>query len=130
MIQQGTYIHKYVLCIVICVRIPKTSAPHSERQNTSSYIPWYPVFGPFRAFYTSPPGGRPVHSNRNSTPLGSIHPCCNYCMKNIFVHIYPVLSTTAYSQVLIYTASELRQLGQNCRSFKMAAKDLNLGPLD
>ena len=30
----------------------------------------------------SPPD-RPVHSDINTTSLGSIHPCCNYCAKTI-----------------------------------------------
>ena len=47
--------------------------------------------------YTSP-SGRPVHSNTNSTSLGSIQPCCNYGAKTTRI------STTVYRQVLIYTA--------------------------
>ena len=36
--------------------------------------------GPLKAFYTSPPA-TPVHSDINSASLGSIKPCCKYCMK-------------------------------------------------
>ena len=37
-------------------------------------------WGLFKAVYTSSPA-RLVHSNTNSTPLGSIKPHCNYCSK-------------------------------------------------
>ena len=55
--------------------------------------------GRLKALYTSIPG-RPVHSDTNSTLLGSIHPCWNYCTKTIHSHV----STTVYSQALIYRA--------------------------
>ena len=58
--------------------------------------------GPFKALYTSPPG-RPVHSNTNSTSLGSIQPCCNYCAETT----HSFISTSVYSQVV----SERRQRG-------------------
>ena len=44
------------------------------------YIVQYPV-----RWKTSPPG-RPVHSDTNSTSLGSIQPCCNYCTNTIHSH--------------------------------------------
>ena len=37
--------------------------------------------GSFKELYTSPTG-RHVHSNNNSTYLGSIQLRCNYCVKN------------------------------------------------
>ena len=52
--------------------------------------------GPLKALYTSPH----VHSDTNSTSLGSIQPCCNYCPKNIHSYIF----TTVNSQVLINIA--------------------------
>ena len=42
---------------------------------------------------------RHVHSDTNSTSLGSIHPLCKYCMKTVQSHI-----STTISQVLTYTA--------------------------
>ena len=51
------------------------------------YIAQYPVRWTAQS-------GRPVHPGTNSTSLGSIQPCCNYARR---------LSTTVYSQVLIYT---------------------------
>ena len=55
-----------------------------------SYIAQYPVLGLFKALYMSPPG-RPVHSNTNSTSLGSIQPCCSYCIKTVRSHIHHCL---------------------------------------
>ena len=42
--------------------------------------------------YSSVPG-RPVPLNTDSTSLGSIQPCCNYCTKTIhsFINLYPPL---------------------------------------
>ena len=54
------------------------------------YIAQYPVCWTLKALYTSPLG-RPVHSDTNSTSLGSI------LATELFIHI----STTVYSQVHI-----------------------------
>ncbi len=48
------------------------------------------------------PPGRPVHSDTNSTSLGSIQPC-RYYVRRLFIHI----SIAVYSQVLTYTAERI-----------------------
>ena len=62
----------------------------------------YPLDRSNRFTHVSVPCG-PAHSDTNSASLGSIHSHCNYCTKTI--HSY--ISTAVYSQVLIYTLSEL-----------------------
>ena len=52
--------------------------------------------------------GRPVHSSANSTTLGIIQPCCNYCAKTIRSHIHQ--SSDRYSFIFIQL-SELKQRG-------------------
>ena len=82
----------------------------AKRQNIKPcfYIVQYSVH-----WKTSPPG-RPVHYDTNSTSLWSIQPCCNYCTQTIHSHSKTIqllckdyfthISTTVYSQILIYTA--------------------------
>ena len=54
-----------------------------------------------KCFTFHPPlPSRRIHSNTNSTSLGSIQPCHNYCTNN--THTY--VSTAAYSQILVSTA--------------------------
>ena len=52
-----------------------------------SYIARYQVLGTAQRVQPFPPG-KPVHSNAISTSLGSIQPCCNYCVKTIHSHIH------------------------------------------
>ena len=60
-----------------------------------------------------------VHSDTNSTSLGSIMPRGNYAQR-LFTHI----STTVYSQVLIYTAewTEASWRERKCPNFETVAK--------
>ena len=57
--------------------------------------------GPLKALYSSPPG-RPVHSDTNSTSLGSIQPYCNYKYYSL---TFPLLSIARYSFI------QLNELG-------------------
>ena len=70
---------------------------------------------------------RPVHSDTISASLGSIQPYAAINARRLLVHI----STTVYSQILIYTAewtgAMLRQNLAQC--FNTAAQDLNPGSL-
>ena len=70
-------------------------ASNVDEIKASSYMAQYPVLRPFKALYTLLPD-RPVHSDTISASLGSIQPYA----QRLLVHI----STTLYSQVLIYTA--------------------------
>ena len=63
------------------------------------------------------PSGRPVHSDTNSTSLGSIQPLCNYCTKTkLFTHI----SSDVCSQVLSYRAecTGASWRGRKCTNFE------------
>ena len=66
--------------------------------------------GLIKVLYTSSPGGKPVHSNTNSTSLGSIQSRCNYCADYSFT--YPPLSIARKSFIFIQL-SELKQRGVN-----------------
>ena len=70
---------------------------------------------------------RPVHSNTISASLGSIQLCAAINARRLRVHI----STTVYSQVLIYTAEELEQcrVKKLAQGFNTAANDANPGTL-
>ena len=77
--------------------------------------------GPFKALYTSPPD-RTVHSDTNSTCLGSILASCNYARR---LFIFNHISTAVYSQVLIYTAESTGASWreQKCPNIKTVAKE-------
>ena len=62
-------------------------------------------FAPLKVLYTSPPGS-PVHSDTNSTTLGSIQPCFNYCAKAIHSECHVLQLSTARCSFL-----QLRELG-------------------
>ena len=54
------------------------------------------LFSPLdRSLYISPPG-RPVHSDTNSTSLGSIQPCCNILNEDYSL-TFPQQFTARYS---------------------------------
>ena len=76
----------------------------------------------FKALYTSPPG-RPVHY----TSLGSIQPCCNYCIKTICSDIH--LSVARFSFIQL---SELWQRGMKeiAKVSKLHQEDSNPGSVD
>ena len=68
--------------------------------KVSSYIAQYPVFRVAQSAFTLYFPDRPVQSNTVLTSLGSIQPYATINMRRLLVHI----STTVYSQVLIYIA--------------------------
>ena len=83
---------------------------HWAAQNVLHFTPWH-------------------HSDTNSTSLGSILAMQHNYAQRLFTHI----STTVYSQVLIYTAEWTRALWRErkCPNFEMVAKgDSNQGYLD
>ena len=69
---------------------------------------------------------RPVHSGTNSTPLGSIQSCSNYCAKTINSHFH---SCQLYSFMQL---SDLGHRGANerkCPRFETAAKVIRIQTL-
>ena len=69
-------------------------------KKVSSYIAQYPVLRTAQSTFTLYFPDRPVQSNTISTALGSIPPYATINARRLLIHI----STTVYSQVLIYTA--------------------------
>ena len=69
-------------------------------KNVSSYIAQCPVLRTAQSAFTLYFPGRPVQSNTVSTSLGSIQPYATNIVQRLLIHI----STTVYSQVLIYMA--------------------------
>ena len=67
--------------------------------KVSSYIAQYPILRDCLKCFTLYFPGRPVQSDTISTSLGSTHPYATINVRRLLVHI----STTVYSQVLIYT---------------------------
>ena len=67
----------------------------------------------------------PVQSGTISTSLESIQPYGTINARRLLVHI----STTVYSQILIYIVSELKQCRVNklAKGFNTVAQDLNPG---
>ena len=74
-----------------------------------------------KALYTSIPG-RHVHFDTNSTSLGSIQPCCNYCANTIHSHSHCCLQpgTQLYSKVNLGVAerTNARASKQDERGFE------------
>ena len=68
------------------------------------------------------PPGRPVQSDTNSTSLGRVQPCGNYCVKASDSHI----SNTVHNHVLVYTAelTGVQWRERKCPSFKMPANGI------
>ena len=81
-----------------------------DRNKESSYTTQYRVLWAVQSALHFTPS-RPVHSNANSTSLGSIQPYRNYCRKIIRSHA----PTTVHRQVLT-ELSELRQFKGNKNS--------------
>ena len=94
------------------------------------YIAQYPVRWTAQStlhYYSSP--DRPVHSDTNSTSLGSILVMQQLLANTIFTHI----STAVYTQLLIYTAerTDASWRERKCPIFQTVAKgDSNPGSLD
>ena len=72
-----------------------------------SYIAQYPVrWTTQSALHLTP--GRPDHSGTNSTSLGSIQPCRNYCKETFHRHFHRCLYPGTHLQL-----SELGHCGEN-----------------
>ena len=92
-----------------------------SRYKIRSYIARYPVLGTAQNALHFTACGRPVHSNANSTSLGSIQSRCNYCAKNIRSHSHhpPQPGTHLHRRVNWSNVSE-----RNCPSFETAAREI------
>ena len=76
--------------------------------------------GPLKARHASHfTPGRPVNSETIWTFLGSIQPCCNYCMKIHNSHF-----ESSLSPVLIYTAQWTGPCERKCPIFETVAKGI------
>ena len=71
--------------------------PSLVNKKASSYIAQYPILRTAQSAFTLYFPGRLVQSNTISTSLGSIQPYAT-------INVRRLLSTTVYSQLLIYTA--------------------------
>ena len=67
------------------------------------------MFGLLKALYSL--HGKPVHSDTKLTSLGSIQPCCNYCMKTIH-------STFSSLSILRYSFAQLSEENENAQASK------------
>ena len=95
-----------------------------KKEKVCFYTAPYPVCWTTQTVLHSSSPGRPVHSDTNSASPGSILACSNFAQR-LITHI----STTVYSQVLIYTAhwTEVSWRERKYPNFETVAKGFEPG---